>query len=207
MSGTVAGPGTRAQPRRSRLLRLVVAPCAAVTVVLPLAMGLFPGGDGPGQSRTVSVGGVEQSPPAAGPSTAYPYSIASRTGPWGFPTRHATDYVAWRLYEHDVAFQKAMTGPNGRTADFGTPAGWAASAARIGLKVDGLPKAGSVAQWNAGEGGAGPDGHVAYVEAVNADGSVLISEFDWSVEFGYSERGNAGSAPVRAPRYIHIGDP
>lgn len=187
---------------------LVVAPCAAVTVVLPLAIGVVPGaGDGSDRSQTLRVGGAEQSaPPAAvaAPSTAYPYSIASRIGPWGFPTRHATDYVAWRLYERDVAFKKAMTGPNGRTADFGEPAGWAASAARIGLRVDGLPRAGSVAQWNAGEGGAGPNGHVAYVEAVNADGSVLISEFDWSVEYGYSERGTAGTGAVRAPRYIHI---
>jgi hypothetical protein len=35
---------------------------------------------------------------------------------------------------------------------------------------------------------------------------VLISEFDWSVEYGYSERGQAGNAAVRAPRYIHIDD-
>jgi surface antigen len=206
--GTDADPGHRA-PARSRLVGLIVAPCAAVTIVLPLAMGVFPGGGGgSGRAGTTRAGGVEQSAPAAAsPSTSYPYSIASRIGPWGFPTRHATDYVAWRLYEHDVAFQKAMTGPNGRTADFGEPAGWAASAARIGLKVDGLPAPGSVAQWNAGEGGAGPDGHVAYVEAVNPDGSVLVSEFDWSVEYGYSERGGAGAAAVRAPRYIHIGHP
>ncbi len=137
---------------------------------------------------------------------SYPYATASRVGPWGFQTRHSTDYVAWRFFERDVAFNSTMSGPNGRSARFGEPSTWAANAASIGFKVDSAPTAGSIAHWGAGEQGASSAGHVAYVEQVNADGSVVISEFNLSVEHGYSKRGEAGTTPVRAPRYIHIGD-
>ncbi len=137
---------------------------------------------------------------------SYPYTTASRLGPWGFYTRHSTDYVAWRFFERDVPFNSTMSGPTGRSGRFGEPDTWAANAATIGFKVDNLPRAGSIAHWAAGEQGAGSAGHVAYVERVNADGSVVISEFDLSVEHGYSKRGEAGTSPIRAPRYIHIKD-
>ena len=122
-------------------------------------------------------------------------------GPWGFTTRHSADYVAWRFFERDVAFSATMRAPNGTAARFGEPTTWATHAAAIGYKVDNVPRAGAIAQWNAGEGGAKGAGHVAYVERVNPDGSVVVSEFDWSVAFGYSQR-----TDVRAPRYIHIQD-
>ncbi len=157
--------------------------------------------------------GAASSPasPAAEPAavavvTPYPYETASRVGPWGFPTRHASDYVAWRFFERDVEFSSAMRGPNGRTGLFGDPSTWAANAARIGFRVDTVPAAGSVAHWNGGEAGASGAGHVAYVERVNADGSVVISEFDSSVKYGYSQRGQQATPAVRAPRYIHVND-
>jgi surface antigen len=127
-------------------------------------------------------------------------------GPWGFYTRHCTDYVAWRFFERDVAFSADMSGPNGKAGHFGAPGTWAANAAAIGFKVDNAPKAGSIAQWAGGEQGSTSAGHVAYVDRVNPDGSVVISEFDWSVEHGYSQRGQPGTTSVRAPRYIHIQD-
>lgn len=155
--------------------------------------------------------------PAATPASAapvsaiaeelsYPYTTASRLGPWGFYTRHSTDYVAWRFFHRDVDFSSRMTGPNGKIGNFGDPGNWASNAADIGFRVDGTPRPGSIAQWAAGEQGAPGAGHVAYVERVNADGSVVISEFDWSVEHGYSQRGQSGTSPVRAPRYIHVRD-
>jgi surface antigen len=184
------------------MLRVLVPAGAAVTIIVPLTLGTLPGaGAGPDPAQAAA-----SASPAASPETTYPYAIASRVGPWGFPTRHSTDYVAWRLYERDVVFHKTMRGPNGKTGDFGAPGEWAANALKTGFSVDQSPKAGSIAQWNAGEGGAGRTGHVAYVEQVYVDGSVLISEFDWSGGYEYSERGQAGNAAVRAPRYIHIDD-
>ncbi len=145
-------------------------------------------------------------PVAAAEEVSYPYATASRVGPWGFYTRHSTDYVAWRFYERDVSFSAHMRGPNGKTGHFGDPGTWARNAAAIGFRVDQAPRAGSIAHWAGGEQGASSAGHVAYVEGVNADGSVVISEFDWSVEYGYSQRGQAGTTPVRGPRYIHVQD-
>lgn len=180
--------------RRPRTLRVAILLCAAVAVVVPLVAG------------TVGSAGAGSEPPVAPAvqATAYPYEIASRVGPWGFPTRHSTDYVAWRLYERDVDFNKGMRGPNGQSGEFGDAGTWAANALKIGLKVDQSPKPGSIAHWTAGEQGARGTGHVAFVEQVNADGTVLLSEFDWSVANGYSMRGQPGSVPVRAPRYIHV---
>ena len=144
--------------------------------------------------------------PAVAEDLSYPYAIASRIGPWGFHTRHSTDYVAWRFFERDVAFYSTMSGPNGRSGRFGEPGAWAANAADIGFKVDNAPRPGSIAHWGAREQGASSAGHVAYVDRVNADGSVVISEFNLSVEHGYSMRGEPGMSSIRAPRYIHIKD-
>lgn len=132
---------------------------------------------------------------------AYPYESTTRVGPWGFVTRHAGDYVAWRFFERNVAFSATMNGPTGTAGRFAEPATWATNATGIGFRVDSVPMAGAIAQWNAGEAGAGGAGHVAYVERVNPDGSVMVSEFDWSAPNRYSQRDG-----VRPPRYIHIQD-
>ncbi|KOA37430.1 MULTISPECIES: lytic transglycosylase domain-containing protein [Bifidobacterium] len=71
-----------------------------------------------------------------------------------------------------------------RRADIGKPipgwgnaATWAGSAASAGYTVDGSPSAGSVIVFQPGVLGASADyGHVAMVEEVRGDGSILISE-------------------------------
>jgi len=183
--------------RRSWLWRATVPAAALLTVAIAIAVGAASAPASPA---------AEPSAPAVAVATPYPYETASRLGPWGFPTRHATDYVAWRFFERDVELSSAMRGPNGRTGRFGDAQSWAANAAHIGFRVDTVPAAGSIAHWNGGEAGAGGAGHVAYVDRVNADGSVVISEFDSSVKYGYSQRGQQGTPAVRAPRYIHVAD-
>lgn len=183
--------------RRPWVWRAVLPACGLLAGVIALGAASAPATTAPPAAPA-----TVEAPPAV---TPYPYEIVGRIGPWGFPTRYATDYIAWRLFERDVDFSSAMRGPNGRTGVFGEPKTWAANAAHIGFRVDTVPTVGSVAQWNAGEAGASAAGHVAYVERVNPDGSVVVSEFDWTVGHGYSLRGEDGSAPVRAPRYIHVG--
>ena len=71
-----------------------------------------------------------------------------------------------------------------RRADIGKPipgwgnaATWAGSAASAGYTVDGSPSAGSVIVFQPGVLGASADyGHVAMVEEIRGDGSILISE-------------------------------
>src|SRR5207244_2238746 len=45
-----------------------------------------------------------------------------------------------------------------------------------GAYVDATPHVGDVAQWDAGRNGAGSAGHVAYVTAVNTNGTVTVAE-------------------------------
>ena len=171
--------------------------CGVVALAVAAALGLALTPAAPPATFTRAEG-----PAVAGaPDTPYPYEGSTRIGRWGFTTRHAGDYVAWRFFERDVTFFATMPGPGGTAGRFGDPATWAANAAGIGFRVDGLPRAGAIAQWNAGEQGANSAGHVAYVERVNPDGTVRIAEFDWNVPTGFSQRDG-----VRAPRYIHIQD-
>ena len=180
-------------PHSSSVWRGVLCGVATLAVVVALVRAATPA------APTATVTGSVAATAAA--ESAYPYEGTTRIGPWGFTTRHATDYVAWRFFERDVTFSATMHGPNATTGRFGDPATWAASAAAIGFKVDAVARAGAIAQWNAGEQGAGGAGHVAYVERVNPDGSVVVSELDWAGDYGYSQR-----TLVRAPRYIHIQD-
>lgn len=101
-----------------------------------------------------------------------------------------------------------------RRADIGKPipgwgnaATWAGSAASAGYTVDGSPSAGSVIVFQPGVLGASADyGHVAMVEEVRGDGSILISESNAlglgvvsTREISASQLAAAGSGV----RYIH----
>ena len=101
-----------------------------------------------------------------------------------------------------------------RRADIGKPipgwgnaATWAGSAASAGYTVDGSPSAGSVIVFQPGVLGASADyGHVAMVEEVRGDGSILISESNAlglgvvsTREISASQLAAAGSGI----RYIH----
>ncbi|WP_027269041.1 CHAP domain-containing protein [Leptolyngbya sp. PCC 6406] len=56
---------------------------------------------------------------------------------------------------------------------------WDNTASR-GARVVSSPQAPSIALWEARVGGAGSVGHVAVVERINADGSIVISESNWN---------------------------
>lgn len=163
--------------RRSFLARTLLSAIATLVVVVPLGTAVAP---------------------AAHAGTAYPYagSSTSSVDPWGFYKRNCTSYVAWRINAR-TPFSNNMRGPNGKVGHFGNAGNWSANAKAIGFTVNTTPKVGSIAQWNFSETSGGY-GHVAYVDRVNSDGSVLISEYNWGVKYGYSQR------TVRAPRYIHI---
>ena len=90
---------------------------------------------------------------------------------WGMGAGHnCTNYVAWKLISNGV------DRPN---ISLGDAAQWADSAVSNGIVVNRTPAIGSVAQWDAFASNVGMYGHVAYVEKVNADGTILISEDAW----------------------------
>lgn len=67
---------------------------------------------------------------------------------------------------------------------------WVANAAAQGYATGSAPRAGAVAETS---------GHVAYVESVNADGTVVISEMNGPAGFG-----NVGTRTVPASQYKYI---
>jgi surface antigen len=90
---------------------------------------------------------------------------------WGMNAGHnCTNYVAWRLIQDGVA--RPDTNPGDAT-------NWAVNAKTDGYPVDHTPLVGAVAEWDGSAGGNGSLGHVAYVEKVNDDGTILISEDFW----------------------------
>lgn len=117
---------------------------------------------------------------------------------WGMsPGHNCTNYVAWRLIENGI--ERPRTHP-------GDAADWATRALADGYLVDGVPAVGAIAQWNSLAGGNGVDGHVAYVEQVNADGTILVSEDYWH---GGDQLGplTYRTVPVSSvSNFIHYGD-
>ncbi|NWK83246.1 CHAP domain-containing protein [Staphylococcus sp. GSSP0090] len=82
---------------------------------------------------------------------------------------------------------------------WGNANNWASAASSAGYTVDNSPEAGSILQST-----AGGYGHVAYVENVNSDGSVEVSEMNYNGgPFSVSERTiSAGEASSYS--YIHV---
>ena len=74
---------------------------------------------------------------------------------------------------------------------------WARNAAAYGYVVDNTPSAGAVIQTTAGW-----YGHVGYVEAVNPDGSIIMSEMNYGIPFRVI-RSTIPASAVGGFNYIH----
>ncbi|EPR76388.1 Choline binding protein D [Leifsonia rubra CMS 76R] len=104
----------------------------------------------------------------------YPWATGGYSlSPLNYYLRQCTDFVAWRL-NRDVGSVSApfrwawadLT-PNG-----GNASQWKAAWDAHGWTVSATPVVGSVAWF-------GWDNHIAYVKTVNADGSVLVEEYNY----------------------------
>ena len=108
-------------------------------------------------------------PPAPKPATQVSYSSAGNT----YAPGNCTWYVKNRRADLPNSLGNANT--------------WYSRAAGLGMSVGSTPRAGAV-----GATTAGYYGHVVYVEAVNGDGSITISEMNFAGE--YSQRTRVASA-------------
>src|SRR5699024_1180322 len=72
---------------------------------------------------------------------------------------------------------------------WGNASNWASAARSEGYSVNNTPSVGAIMQTNANSNGAGGYGHVAIVDSVNSDGSIVVSEMNWG--------GNGGSVSTR----------
>jgi surface antigen len=120
---------------------------------------------------------------------------------------NCTNYVA---YVEDTVNGATTPSPT----NLGNADQWAANASTDGYAVNSTPYAGSVAEWGAGDGYAGSDGHVAYVEsvAVNTNGSlasITVSEDDTTVAGSSSQfdwRVIAAGSADWPTNFIHFKD-
>jgi surface antigen len=113
--------------------------------------------------------------------------------PWRYYIRNCTSYVAWRLHSLGVP-TKLLTG-------LGDAAGWATSAAAKGVSSGTTPKPGAVA---IDPSAAPPHGHVAFIEAVNKDGTITVSEYNF-FKRGSGDRWTGKPAAHGFTRYVYFG--
>lgn len=113
------------------------------------------------------------------------YGSASGTSFWGMTTGHnCTNYLAYRLTHGQLVARPAGT------TDAGT---WGTAASSAGIPVDNIPTKGSVAWWLPYAAPAGSRGHVAYVEDVLSDGSIVVSEDNLNGDFHWVQRSPGGT--------------
>jgi len=94
-----------------------------------------------------------------------------------------------------VAFHNYYLGPKWSDAS-----NWASAAGAAGIRVDTTPARGAVAWWS---------GHVAYVESVNANGSVVITEMNYDLHNSWRKyTAWPGSPKIGGwpSRFIHVKD-
>jgi surface antigen len=130
--------------------------------------------------------------------SGYPYT-GSSLDPWGFYQRQCTSYAAWTQDYNGHTITNTMTGPNGVQGRFGNAGNWDNNASNIGFIVDNQAAVGDVGVLDPYQGGAGSAGHVVYVENVNTDKTVNISEYNWGGTQKYGERDN-----LTLDHYIHF---
>ncbi|MFJ9785788.1 CHAP domain-containing protein [Amycolatopsis sp. NPDC101161] len=103
---------------------------------------------------------------------------------WGYYNRECTSFVAWRLHARNTFEMPRAIG------DAGT---WGAWFAQRGYVVNSAPAAGAIAE---------SAGHVAWVEAVNGDGTVTVEEYNQNFQGAYGER----TVSASTFHYIHVQD-
>lgn len=113
---------------------------------------------------------------------------------YGYAYRNCTDYVAWKLQSLGVADVKTRGLGNGNE--------WASKAAgRSGVTVNDTPAYGAAAVQT-----SGTYGHVAFVQSVNTDGTITVSEYNhgWPLDGNYGTRtGTVGA--LGFVKFVHFG--
>lgn len=123
----------------------------------------------------------------------YPYPGGSGIDPWDFYIGQCTSYAAHKASQQLSDFKNKMYGPNGKQGHFGDGGNWNDNAIAIGFTVQNTPAVGAIVvmEPNVEKIGTGWAGHVAYVEAVNSNGTFDLSEYNWaSADESYNERYN-----------------
>ena len=135
----------------------------------------------------------------------YPYSgdPVDTPDPWQFLKRECTSFVAWRINNDlHVPFQNSYKGQW-----FGNAETWADAAQGAGVRVDGSPQVGSVAQFPPGVAGAGNLGHVAVVigvtgASISVEDYNYLDAYDNDTGYNYSQH----VVPSAGLNFLHFTD-
>ena len=132
-----------------------------------------------------------------GGSSGYPYSAIDVPDAWGFLTRECTSYAAWAW---NARFGKRWhnTQPGRGSAKY-----WPEIARTLGYSVSSTPRVGAIISWSGPLFSRDAWGHVAIVEVVNDNGTIDLSEYNWSPPHGYSYRRNVNPSSYGSHSYIY----
>lgn len=136
---------------------------------------------------------------ADGGTGGYPWANADPNGVnWEtlFYYRQCTDYAAWRFeVEFGVPFQNTRPGN-------GSAWNWPALARDQGFHVSSTPRANAVISWD--RSAYSPTyGHVAWVDQVNSDGTIDVSEYNFRVRSGFGQRFGINPTDFGRTTYIY----
>ncbi|TWP16006.1 CHAP domain-containing protein [TM7 phylum sp. oral taxon 353] len=112
--------------------------------------------------------------------------------PWGLYTRECVSYVAWKI--HSTGRFVPHFGGAGHAKQ------WPSTTERYGIRNGSTPKAGAAAVSMAGQ-----YGHVMYVESVNGDGTITVSDYNRGLDGLYRGPDAPGSRmPASGLKYIYF---
>ena len=144
----------------------------------------------PGQKLKVPGGG-------SGGSSSSSTSKSTSSGGYYTPVFYHQNLYTWGQCTWHVFNRRSEIG-KGISTYWWNANNWDNAAAADGYTIDYNPTVGSIAQTDAGY-----YGHVAFVERVNSDGSILVSEMNWSAAPGYMTYRTIPSYQVRNYKFIH----
>lgn len=107
--------------------------------------------------------------------------IDSMIDAWGLYNRECVSYAAWKVWSTG-RFVPHFRG-------MGHAYQWVSTTSRHGIPNGSTPREGSVAYW-----AIGTYGHVMYVEKLNGDGTMWVSDYNWNRDgaYHYYKRSTAG---------------
>jgi len=113
----------------------------------------------------------------------FPKDYNNNSDDWGMYNRECVSYTAFRVHEEYLAGEVRHDMPN--WGGVGDAYQWISDARNAGIPVDQSPHAGDIAIRPA-SGVSGDVGHAMYVESVNGDGTINVSQYNADFQGNYS---------------------
>jgi surface antigen len=113
---------------------------------------------------------------------------------WSFYTCNCTSYAADKMNEHGVKLNNSYKQPKGKY--WSGASNWIAAASRAGISYNSSPKHRDIAWFSYG--------HVAYVESVDSNGNITVSEYNYK-SYDYGTRSLKKGSSSYPKYFIHFG--